>query len=627
MVITRAGIKLNSIEKCFKAVRQVLANLPTGWVELTTHRLDIYNEEQAKFEFLASLKALQESGDYSKDTLEQLPTAYDYIRLGHQLSCILEWLIAEINRVPTEQVVSFTSNTMPVLAIVRKNSVDNVPTYIYYDGDQSPLIDEARLAQVYRYKFMVHKVSNISEVPQHHDGTVVFVTQADYKAPLETAEAVDITVNQYPACGSTLVIHDSENADFAAEVQHVRRRETIAMSPLNCLHVLQNIVNGEHVSDEAVSDENIQIVHQCIKDNTGSSVEPLVASSGLSIQYAMLMGLVEDALNAHPGNAIQVILPPNCYGGTNDQARRIAEIIKEVSIVDLPVDGDNDMVSSLEVLLAKAADVNAVPLVLAEIPTNPRVEVPDMQALGKVLSAQRLTAEGEVAIAPAFMADQTFCPNVKLLGNNSPLAGVKVISYSSGSKFPSGGRCVAGYCAANDKAAELQGYIGKHLRLSDNGATANQYNTLAEQMPSMPERIAKAYENTRTLVNHIQSLLPDMKMNFVCDELAAQDFTPSVFSMDLPSTGETPQEREQNKRILNQKLIDHVLGKHPKDNKYCVSYGQLKGTYWTIPATSTQGTTKESDKDYIIRVALSPQTDVEALANDFTEFCKAEGWV
>ena len=62
----------------------------------------------------------------------------------------------------------------------------------------------------------------------------------------------------------------------------------------------------------------------------------------------------------------------------------------------------------------------------------------------------------------------------------------------------------------------------------------------------------------------------------------------------------------------------------PEDCKYCVSYGQLKGSYWTIPATSTQGTTKEHDKDYIVRVALSPDIDIAKLSNSFTEFCRNE---
>ena len=53
---------------------------------------------------------------------------------------------------------------------------------------------------------------------------------------------------------------------------------------------------------------------------------------------------------------------------------------------------------------------------------------------------------------------------------------------------------------------------------------------------------------------------------------------------------------------------------------YCVSYGQLKGCYWTIPATSTQGTTKEGDKDYIVRASLSPSLDLEKHKEVFKEF-------
>ena len=90
-------------------------------------------------------------------------------------------------------------------------------------------------------------------------------------------------------------------------------------------------------------------------------------------------------------------------------------------------------------------------------------------------------------------------------------------------------------------------------------------------------------------------------------ELAAQGFTPSVFSLDLPTKGNSEEEREAYKRALNLKLINLMITEIPDESKYCVSYGQLKGCYWTIPATSTQGTTKEGDKDYIARVALSPK--------------------
>ena len=63
-----------------------------------------------------------------------------------------------------------------------------------------------------------------------------------------------------------------------------------------------------------------------------------------------------------------------------------------------------------------------------------------------------------------------------------------------------------------------------------------------------------------------------------------------------------------------------MIGEISNESKYCVSYGQLKGCYWTIPATSTQGTTKEADKDYIARVSLSPDLDLELHKKVFSDF-------
>ena len=142
-------------------------------------------------------------------------------------------------------------------------------------------------------------------------------------------------------------------------------------------------------------------------------------------------------------------------------------------------------------------------------------------------------------------------------------------------------------------------------------------------MPSMTQRISDAYKNTREFVNFIHEVLPDAKINFVSEELAAQGFTPSVFSLDLPTKGNTAEEKEAYKRALNLKLINLMITEIPNESKYCVSYGQLKGCYWTIPATSTQGTTKEGDKDYIARVALSPNMDLELHKKVFLDFVKS----
>jgi cystathionine beta-lyase/cystathionine gamma-synthase len=333
-----------------------------------------------------------------------------------------------------------------------------------------------------------------------------------------------------------------------------------------------------------------------------------------------MMGLIHDAEQNHKKKAIKFIVPPNCYGGTNDQARRVAASLANVEVVDLPVDGGNDMIQSIELVLDQIAKEDAVPYIIAEIPTNPRVEVPDLIKLKAVLSKVRHTGKGEIAVDPVFILDQTFCPNVQFLSENGILSTVRAISYASGSKFPSAGECTAGYCVANKEAEALLENIELHLRLCDNEATALQMEILARQLPSMNQRIIDAYKNTREFVNFITDTLPSAKINFVTEELAQEGFTPSVFSLDLPTKGNTYAEKEAYKRRLNLKLINLMITEIPDESKFCVSYGQLKGCYWTIPATSTQGTTKEGDKDYIVRASLSPNMDLAHHKKVFSEF-------
>lgn len=627
------GLVLNSKERCFDCIGQILENIPRGWLEMTTHRLDIYDEDQAKTEFLVELQKKAASGDLSEAALNQLPTAFDYIRLGHQLSSILEWALGETNAVAPEQVITFDSWTMPLQAVMRTDARQGKRTHLYYTESTSKvlsLLQEKTLRDIYLYKMGLHQVADIGEVLGHDDGSVVLLTESVFSGEVPTNSNVDISVNIHPHWGSALVVHNSKKNtasgvdSIVSAVQHVRRRETIAVTPLNAFNLLHEMTG--HAPEPLVEDSkaDIEKISACIQENSGSALTPAIASSGLSVQYAILMGFIDKALTEHPDGKVVIMLPPNCYGGTNDQARRVAEINPSVEIMDLPVDGDQDMVRSLDEALNAVAAMDSIGIVMAEIPTNPRVEVPDMVALGNVLRAERKTDAGTAARPVVFVVDQTFCPNVKLLHSHSPLSGVQVLSFASCSKFPSGGHCTGGYVTGNDDAAEVLDFIGRHLILCGNEATRQQLMILAKNMPSMIERIDAAYRNTDKFVQHVRSLLPDARLNFVSEEVAAQGFTPSVFSLELPTKGATPEERELYRRALNKKLIQHMIEENPNDCKHCVSYGQFKGTYWTIPATSTQGTTQETDKDYIVRVALSPDVDVEGISKSFGDFCHRE---
>ncbi|WP_405416215.1 cystathionine beta-synthase [Maribacter sp. Asnod1-A12] len=601
-------------------IKMVIDHMPSDWLNLTTHRLDIYNEELAKVQFLDQFEVLAKEHNANAAALENLPTAYDYIRLGHPLSCILEWVIGNINHLESEQVISFQSETMPILSILRTNLFKHSNTLIAYTGELPSSFDAEVLRAVYGYTFDIKQVDAASTLDAF-DGSVIFVSEQDEIAAVDFNQNIDFYINLHGDLGSVLLVNGEQNTTYISDIQHVRRRETVAMTPNNCLTVLQSLVNKSS-SDIQKSDaaENKAAVLDVIREVSGANTLPLVASSGLSKQYAIMMGLVHHALEDHKGKAIKIVVPPNCYGGTNDQARRVAACSDAIEIVDLPVDGDNDMVQSIDTVLDKLAKEDAVPFIIAEIPTNPRVEVPELDKLKDALSAKRKTASGGEAIDPVFILDQTFCPNVHFLGDADILSSVRTISFASGSKFPSGGKCTAGYCIANKKAEALIEKIELHLNLCDNEATDLQYEILANQMPSMNERIHKAYENTHEFVEFISEALPDAKINFVSDELAAEGFTPSVFSLDLPTKGDTAEEREAYKREMNHRLINLMITEIPNESKYCVSYGQLHGCYWTIPATSTQGTTKEDDKDYIARVSLSPDLDLEQHKRVFKQF-------
>jgi cystathionine beta-lyase/cystathionine gamma-synthase len=604
-------------------IKDVLENMPTDWLNITTHRLDIYDEKLAKTQFLDQFDILFNDNNSELSSLIELPTAYDYIRLGHPLSCILEWGIANLHQINQKNIISFASESIPILAILRKNLLNNKNTRIVYSEELPRFFDAEVLKSVYGYNFDLEIVESLSEISEF-DGSTIFISHQDEISTIDLIPNVDFFVTIYSPLGSILLVNGEKNKSYISDIQHVRRRETIAMTPINSLVALTSLTEKSplHIEKSTV-EKNKGLVLDSIATITGTTTPALVASSGLSMQYAIMMGLIHDAIEQHPGKAIKFIVPTNCYGGTNDQARRVAACLDTVEIVDLAVDGDSDMVQSIDTVLAKIAMEDAIPYIIAEIPTNPRVEVPNLAQLKAVLSVERKTATGKVAIDPVFILDQTFCPNVLFLGEGEILSTVRAISYASGSKFPSGGKCTAGYCVANNKAEALMEKIELHLNLCNNEATELQYEILAKQLPSMNQRIKDAYTNTREFVTYINKTLPEAKINFVSEELASLEFTPSVFSLDLPTKGSTHEEKEAYKRELNHKLINLMIKEIPTESKYCVSYGQLNGCYWTIPATSTQGTTKEGDKDYIARVSLSPNMNLDLHKKVFLSFVKS----
>ena len=182
-------------------IKSVLKNMPTDWLNLTTHRLDIYNEALAKTEFITELEELYQSNNSDVLALNSLPTAYDYIRLGHPLSSILEWAIAKVYNIDSKQVISFSSQTMPILAILRKNLLDNKKTLITYADELPTAFNYKLLKGVYGYNFELKQVES-PEVITEFDGSLIFVSQYNRITSKHLNPNIDFQINLYDMSSS-----------------------------------------------------------------------------------------------------------------------------------------------------------------------------------------------------------------------------------------------------------------------------------------------------------------------------------------------------------------------------------------------------------------------------------------
>ena len=207
-------------------IEDVLESMPVGWLSTTTHRLDIYNEKLAKTQFLEQLEILYNNNTAEPEFLNQLPTAYDYIRLGHPLSCLLDWGIAQLQHQKAENVISFSSITVPVLAILRKNLLENKNTQICYIDELPTIFNADELKNVYGYNFELKQVKKLNKISEF-EGSTIFISQQEDICDFRLTSNVDFFINIHPHIGSILVINGEQNDSYISDIQHVRRRETI----------------------------------------------------------------------------------------------------------------------------------------------------------------------------------------------------------------------------------------------------------------------------------------------------------------------------------------------------------------------------------------------------------------
>src|SRR5690606_14607841 len=219
--------------------------------------------------------------------------------------------------------ISFSSRMDHIVCFLRKNVLHKKNTQIVYTHRLPAHFNAEIIRRGYGYQFDLKKVENTEDLTPFN-GSTVFISE-DRFLDINLTSTIDFFMTLHPQLGSVILVNGNQNDSYISEIQHVRRRETIAMTPANCHSALNLFIDESFdIPEKSDVETNKKQVVETVNEITNTISKVLVASSGLSMQYAIMMGLIHDALDQYKGKAIKFIVPPNCYGGTNDQARRVA---------------------------------------------------------------------------------------------------------------------------------------------------------------------------------------------------------------------------------------------------------------------------------------------------------------
>ncbi len=95
---------------------------------------------------------------------------------------------------------------------------------------------------------MLSKKLDTEAIIPEFDGTTIVFSNKKELDDIDIRLNVDFFVNYQAGLGSVLLVIGAENESYISEIQHVRRRETIAMTPANTLIVLEGMLGKKVVS-------------------------------------------------------------------------------------------------------------------------------------------------------------------------------------------------------------------------------------------------------------------------------------------------------------------------------------------------------------------------------------------
>merc|ERR1712137_1350614 len=585
-----------------EVIAQFISAIPSEWQGTTFKNHNLLGREGFASN-LNNLLAKKSASDITTSDLEELGNAEDYLRVATNVATSLEVFLAREKGFTVDQVFTFASTTMPIIAVVL---TVKKPVHLYIGDAKSPFTPE----QLKFVKLLGGDLSIHATAPSAQPGAVVLALDSTDTSNVDGIIAPNV-----------LYIVNTELIQ-SASILVIRKRMSTPMTTPMALAKLEELAGVPITKKEELKENDLSELYAHLQTLSGtdvnSDINPVICTAGLPTIASLWITLLLR------GGA-DILMASTAYGGSSQLTDIItgsAEILRKhtFDIQGVNTDIIERISGRLNDLAADAANLMPLTVLFVEIPTNPDMKVPDTRKLAPLLQEYKKKSGKEVLL----MVDTTFAPGSQVMTKFKELAPeLPVLAFISLSKSVSRGITTAGTIVANhtDFSVSLVREVSSTAAMLDTTAKHDQLLRLINNHKGVEERCQKAYEAAAAVGKSLQDAVKakrneEMPLAFVKSDQAEIGFTSSTFSFNLPSpVNATSADNE----ALAQKFVD-LLCAH-SEFKPCVSFGQDNGlVYATVPATSTQGAIKEEDKAkqavggvQLVRLSFSPSVDVSAV--------------
>ncbi|KAJ2991600.1 hypothetical protein HDV02_003673 [Globomyces sp. JEL0801] len=589
-------------------LKTILKNIPHDWLGTTFKNNNLLGREL----FCKKLSAFLLSDlPINSGNLADIGNAEDYLRVSTNLSTIYELCLAEINGLDVAQVFSFASNTMGIIAVAKSTGA---LVHVY---GQSEIFSSDQLS-------VLQGIG--CKIVSHSGPAKPKTNQSDIIIALESVKG-DSVVDA--VLGDNVLYILNQNLIDSAKVLTIRKRMSTPITTPMALERLHKLAQLEIATIKSVDQEQVSDFNAHLQVLSGTDVDynntPVSFTAGLPALASLWTSLISF------GGA-DVLMASTAYGGSSQLTDILSLSNHKLRKHSFDIQGKSIMIESIKQSLEKLSTTDLLPttVLFCEIPTNPDMKVPDIKDLAVILQNYQQKTQKKVLL----LIDSTFAPNSKIMLQLRKLVpDLNVMVFLSMSKSVSRGLTTAGCLVANhtQQGIELLSKIKQVASVLDTLAKPDQIKVLVENHLNVEKRCEDAYKVAskagHVLVDAVkQSTGLDMSLAFVKPSEAAQGFTTSTFSFNLPVPKHSTPEINA---ALAQKFVDLLT-----DNKHfkpCVSFGQDNGlVYCTVPATSTQGVISEKDKQkqavdgvQLVRLSFPPTCDEKVVYEHLENSVKA----